>query len=124
LFDCATGERIARDRNEDSGDEHEPDLSCEGIGVLTGCRVPMAGLYGGGLHSCTPDTWSVHVVAPAWPAERVVLADPFHDPFADPDGRGWCVIHEDFGLRATGFSPSGHTLVVASGHDVALFVRP
>lgn len=124
LFDCATGERIARDRTEDyHGDDYEPDLSCDGIGVLAGSRVRMAGLYGGGLHNGTADAWSVHVVAPAWPAERVVLADPFHDPFADPDRGGWRVIFEDFGLRAVGFAPSGNTLVVASGSDVTLFVR-
>ncbi len=126
LFDCATGERLARDRADDYDEPDGPDLSCAGIGVLAGRRVRMAGLYGGGLHHVTPDAWTIRAVAPAWPNQRVMLVHPFHEPAADPDRGGWHVIYDDrpCELRAAGFAPSGNTLVVASSCDVVLFVRP
>ncbi|RZQ62188.1 hypothetical protein EWH70_20685 [Amycolatopsis suaedae] len=114
LFD-ATGTRLARDRDEDAGYPHGPDLACDGIGPLAGTRVRMAGLYGGGLHTLTDDRWRVDVIAPAWPDERVVLSR---------DGDRWVVFDADVTeLRTAGFSPSGRTLVAATSSDVTLWTR-
>jgi hypothetical protein len=77
LFDAVTGEKIARDRNPDpdtSTPDGAPDLTCPGLGALEGTRVPIAGLFGGGLHSGSGDGWSLDVVAPEWPIERVLLS--------------------------------------------------
>ncbi|GGS69396.1 hypothetical protein GCM10010176_009920 [Nonomuraea spiralis] len=41
------------------------------------CRghpVHLAGLFGGGLHSTTPDGWGLDVVSPEWPNDRVLLS--------------------------------------------------
>jgi hypothetical protein len=57
VFDARTGERLARDPDDDralivpSG----LDLSCPGLGPLAGTRVRIAGLFGGGLHTTTED---------------------------------------------------------------------
>ncbi|MDQ1051587.1 hypothetical protein QFZ76_009823 [Streptomyces sp. V4I2] len=77
LFDAVTGEKIARDRDpapEDSTPDAVADLSCPGLGPITGSRVRIAGLFGGGLHTTTTDGWTLEVVTPAWPNERVLLA--------------------------------------------------
>jgi hypothetical protein len=125
LFECTSGQRLARISDDDSGDPVGQDLSCDGIGVLTGTRVPIAGLLGGGLHRVTMDGWSVDVVAPDWPDKRVVLSSPFHNPYATPDKGGWFVVHDEdiCELRAVGFSPSGNTFVAASSCGVSLWIR-
>lgn len=126
LLDAATGERLARDRDPRYDDLAGHDLSCPGIGALTGARIRLAGLFGGGLHQVTTDGWTLHVVTPDWPAERVVLAQPGHDPYRQPDRGGWQVIHTETAceLRAVGFSPTGTTIVIASSCDITMFTRP
>ena len=127
LFDAATGARLARDRDPDAevSTPEGPDLACPGIGVLAGTRVPIAGLFGGGLHATTEDGWTIDVVAPEWPHHRVILSG---DGGANegPAGGTWWHVFDDEGhgeLRAAGFSPSGRTLVVATASDVTLFSR-
>ncbi|MGW2512324.1 hypothetical protein ACWC0A_23615 [Streptomyces scopuliridis] len=127
LFDASTGHRLARDPDPDP--EHStptgPDLSCPGIGPLAGTDVRVAGLFGGGLYSTTVDGWAVEVVSPDWPHHRVLLS-------ADgglcrgPAGENWWhIFHADYSeLRASGFSPSGRTLAVATSSDVTLWTRP
>ncbi|MGH3761715.1 hypothetical protein [Actinophytocola sp.] len=125
LFDGATGERVARDPDPDFDYPDGQDLCCTGIGILAGVRVPLAGLFGGGLHRVTPDGWMLDIVTPDWPAERVVLSAPSQDPFGEPDRGGWQVIHDETvcELRAVGFSPTGTTLVIASSCDFIMFTR-
>jgi hypothetical protein len=126
LVDPATGERLARDRDPDYGDLLSPDLACPGIGVLAGARVRLAGLFGGGLHRVTADGWTLDVISPDWPAERVILSEPFGDPYGQPDRGGWQVIHDETAceLRAVGFSPTGATLVIASSCAITMFTKP
>ncbi|MEV2268303.1 hypothetical protein [Nonomuraea africana] len=118
VFDCVSGERVARDHE----DVHPDDpLVRGGIGPLAGVGVPMAGLWGGGLHTTTADGWAVHLVAPDWPVESVLLSQD-DEPY---QGSRWWHIHREEGceLRAFGFSPSGRTLVIASACDLILFSR-
>lgn len=128
LFDARTGEKIARDR--DPGWEHStpdavPDLSCPGLGPVAGERVRIAGLFGGGLHTTTEDGWTLEVVSPAWPNDRVLLSTDGGLPHTGPHGeRWWHVFHADRStLRAVGFSPSGRTLAVATSSDLTLWAR-
>lgn len=127
LLDATTGAKIARDRDPDPqvATPDGPDLACPGIGVLTGTRVMIAGLFGGGLHTTTADGWSIDVVAPEWPHQRVILSAGGGLSAGEP-GTSWWHIFDDQQhgeLRAAGFSPSGRTLVVATSSDVTLFVR-
>lgn len=128
LFDAVTGERLARDRDpdpEDSTPDAGPDLSCPGLGVLAGSRVRIAGLFGGGLHTTTADGWTLEVVAPAWPNDRVLLSTDGGLPHPGPHGeRWWHVFHSTYSeLRTAGFSPSGRTLAVATSSDLTLWAR-
>jgi len=128
LFDAVTGEKIARDRDPDpdtSTPDASPDLTCPGLGPITGTPVRIAGLHGGGLHRITTDGWSLDVVNPDWPNDRVLLtADG--DIYNDPPGQGWWhIFHSTRStLRAAGFSPTGCTLAVATSSDLTLWTRP
>ncbi|MGK5450741.1 hypothetical protein [Streptomyces radiopugnans] len=129
LFDAATGEKIARDRDPDpdgSTPDAVPDLSCPGLGPIAGTRVRIAGLFGGGLHTTTLDGWSLEVVSPAWPYHRVLLSTGGGMPHDGPHGERWWHIFDSHysELRAAGLSPSGRTLAVATSSDLTLWTRP
>lgn len=128
LFDAITGEKIARDRDPDPEDgtpEAVADLSCPGLGPVAGSRVRIAGLFGGGFHTSTADSWTVEAVAPAWPNERVLLSRDGGLPHPGPHGEEWWhIFHSHHSeLRAFGFSPSGQTLAVATSSDLSLWTR-
>jgi hypothetical protein len=127
LIDTETGIKIARDREPDPDVSipDGPDLACPGIGVLTGTRVSIAGLFGGGLHAITEDGWAVDVIAPEWPHHRVILSTDGGVNDGPPGTTWWHVFDDERHgqLRAAGFSPSGRTLVVATASDVTLFRR-
>lgn len=127
LFNAATGEKVARDRNPDpdsSTPDAVPDLSCPGLGPVAGQRIRIAGLFGGGLHATTYDGWSVDVVSPEWPHHRVLLAAD-GGLYRRPAGENWWhIFHADYSeLRVAGFSPSGRTLAVATSSDLTLWNR-
>jgi hypothetical protein len=128
LFDAATGEKIARNRNPDpdsSTPDDAPDLTCPGLGALEGTRVQIAGLFGGGLHSTSGDGWSLDVVAPEWPNERVLLSADGGIYRGEPGENWWHIFHSTYStLRTAGFSPSGRTLAVATSSDLTLWAKP
>ncbi|MFF7926467.1 hypothetical protein ACFZDP_35940 [Streptomyces mirabilis] len=128
LFDAVTGEKIARDRDpdpEDSTPDAVADLSCSGLGPVAGSRVRIAGLFGGGLHTTTADSWTLEVVSPDWPNERVLLSHDGGMPHSGPHGeRWWHLFHSHYSeLRAFGFSPSGQTLAIETSSDLSLWTR-
>lgn len=130
LLDAVTGEKIARDRDpepepDDSTPDAVADLSCPGLGPITGTRVHIAGLFGGGLHTTTGDGWTLEAVTPAWPNHRVLLSTDGGLPHSGPHGeRWWHIFHSTYSeLRAFGFSPSGETIAVATSSDVILWTR-
>ncbi len=127
LFDALSGKKIARDRNPDPDLETPtgPDLSCPGIGPLTGSQVRIAGLFGGGLHSTTDDGWTLDVVAPDWPHHRVLLSEDGGLCRGPAGEHWWNIFHANYSeLRTAGFSPSGRTLVIATSSVITLFIRP
>ncbi|MFJ7229286.1 hypothetical protein ACIQVF_07000 [Streptomyces tendae] len=128
LFDAVTGEKIARDRDPDP-EGSTPDgvagLTCPGLGPIAGSRVHVAGLFGGGLHRTTEDGWTLEVVTPAWPNDRVLLSRDGGLSHAGPHGeRWWHIFHASYSeIRAVGFSPSGRTIAVATSSDLSLWTR-
>lgn len=87
--------------------------------------MQIAGLFGGGLHTTTADGWTLEVVAPEWPHERVLLSTDGGLPHNTRHGQGWWHLfhaaHAE--LRAVGFSPTGRTLAVATSSDLTLWTR-
>jgi len=125
VFDAQTGSRLARERDPDpdTSTPTGPDLACPGIGPLAGTQVRIAGLFGGGLHSTNDDGWTVDVVSPDWPHDRVILSADGGLCRGPAGEKWWHIFYSDYSeLRAAGFSPSGHTLVVATSSDITLWV--
>jgi hypothetical protein len=120
VFDLG-GSRVARDRTPllDKYNWHDSSrLTAAGIGPLDGIRVPVAGLWGGGLPLMTNDGWLVERVPVDWPDERIVLrAANAWDEMVQ-------IHHETlFQMRAVGFSASGSALVIASSGEFTLITR-
>src|SRR6187455_1463149 len=73
LFDCLTGERLARDHEEMFENTDESGLTAPGIGRHSNTIFRLAGLQGGGLASFTRDGWGIHIVQLPWPIHVVFL---------------------------------------------------
>ncbi len=115
IVDCLTGNIVDRIYSEQDRFGDEYPISAEGFGPLAGEGVSLAGLWGGGLRTTTPDGWVVHRIAPNWPRECVVLCPP-DAPEVDDDPTRVAMLLKDSdpGVRAIGFSDSGQSLVVAT----------
>jgi hypothetical protein len=131
LFDAVTGERIARGRDPDpetgTPDAH-PNLTCPGLGPIAGvpgvhCRALRRGPAQ--HHAGRPDGWTLDVVSPEWPHDRVILSADGGSHKGPAGGTWWHVFHSEYSkLRAAGFSPSGRTLAVATSSDLTFWTRP
>jgi hypothetical protein len=118
VFDCLTGEKLARDY-ADVYESFDPiRLTAGGIGPLEGQAVRVAGLYGGGLPLTTSDGWLLEVQARSWPTHSVFLSSPgSREPVCIGDD-GACE------LRACGFSETGRSFFIATSCELVMFVRP
>ncbi|WP_280681294.1 hypothetical protein [Kitasatospora sp. MAA19] len=123
LFDAVTGEKLEREYDPEE-DPDGPDLSCPGLGPVADLRIPVAGLWGGGLHT-SADGWEVEVVAPEWPHHRVLLIGGAAPAWKGTHGETWWHVFDSrwSTFRAAGFSPSGRTLAVATSSDLTLWSR-
>ncbi|MET7527346.1 hypothetical protein ABZS62_34190, partial [Streptomyces sp900116325] len=102
--------------------DHNP---IRALGPVAGTEIRIAGLFGGGLHSTTPDGWTVDVVSPDWPHDRIILSADGGANNGAAGGTWWHVFHSDYSvLRTAGFSPAGLTLAVATSSDLTLWTRP
>ena len=116
IFDCLTGEKVARDY-EEAHDFFDPILLlAQGFGPLEGKSIRMAGLFGGGLPLTTKDKWFLEEEAPDWPTRSVLLTPPTGESIVIGDD-GACE------LRAYGFSETGRSFVIATSCDLSIFVR-
>lgn len=129
VFDCLTGDRLARDRNLPDPVTEEWDdpftLEAPGVGPLAGRRVRICGLYGGGLPVMTRDGWQAERLVLDWPDETLVLTSPGSSVFAAPPGRPavFTKVAVRPEVRAWGFSSTGRSLVLASSGELSIFCR-
>lgn len=123
VIDCKTGERIARDDSEYFEDTRF--MEAAGIGPLEGQTVRVAGGQGGGLPTSTQDGWSIEVVTREWPEHEVLMLAPFASLYDCLQGKPsrFNKIAVESELRASGFSYTGRTLIVASSSDMLIFGR-
>ncbi len=122
VFDCTTGERVARDGDVETDFHDASRMLADGIGPLNGISVPMAGLNGGGLSGGTSDGWTVDDFTLEWPHHTLLLNGPFSWPY-NINGQLWKLGAESE-LRAFGFSTTGLSLVIATSSDVIAWSRP
>lgn len=126
LFDCTTGEKLARDYGDVYSFFDEEALTVNGIGPLEGMIINTAGLGGGKLPVITLDRWKLHDELTELPP---ALQGPVHSifleqtaPYQEPERT--CVgSDEPCELRAYGFSPTGRSFVIASSCQIELFCR-
>jgi hypothetical protein len=126
VFDCATGERVARERGPGQDWFDTEHLLAEGIGPLSGQRILMSGLFGGGLGRITTDGWSTDTIPIDFYEFGFYLTPPRQQWFDRT--------REDFGViriepditefRAFGFSQTGRTLLLASSGVIYFWHRP
>ena len=127
LFDCVSGERVARDHGDACDFEDTFGLTAKAIGHVAGTIVPMAGLYGGGLARTTLDGWQVETVCLDWPAPLTLLVAPgshLYDSRLGHEPTLWRIDEGAGELRAWGFSSTGRTLLLATSADITFFRRP
>ncbi len=123
LVDCATGDLIARDRDDTS--YCPATLNVQGLGPVSGTVVRVAGLHGGGLSQETTDGWRVERLTLEWPIESVLLFTPGSRIFNVLSGQAheFTKIFEESGVIACGFSPSGSTLLLATADEITIYRR-
>lgn len=133
VFDCLTGQRLARDKFAE-GYPDPATLELEGIGLLAQRRIRTAGLHGGGLPLGTVEaTFSLDVRPAVYagdferyrgkPCWEVQLIDSTSWVAAENRYTRTCLLYHDFSLRAAGFSETGRTFVIAESHTIHIFVR-
>lgn len=116
LFDCTSGEKIARETDNAGAWLDDAHLECEGLGPIAGQTVKLAGLAGGGLRRSGSEGWSIETVTLAWPEALVVLLPTYRSLYEE--SAPFTVIARESELRAVGFAPTGRTLVVATSSDL------
>lgn len=114
VVETATGATVARQTEADSSIDDPYPIAVDGIGPLAGQRIPIAGLWGGGLRANSPDGWGIYRVAPNWPTDCAVLCPPGSSDLTDPSKVNMLLKDLDPPIRAIGFSDSGKSLVVAN----------
>lgn len=126
LFDCISGQRVSRDYTppEDGDWYDETGLSAQGIGPAEAHLVRLAGLHGGGLPRAARDGWSLELVAPDWPLQRIIIEPPSRSVLIQQFADGCAAIEEDHEIRAFGFSETGRSFVVAVAHSLMIYSRP
>jgi hypothetical protein len=123
VIDCQSGVKVARDDAEYY--ENEAMLEAEGIGPLEGRTLRISGLLGGGLPRGTSDGWSIETVYLNWPVAETLLLEPFaslYDSLRKKPSR-FHRINSESEIRASGFSYSGRTLIIATSSGIAIYGR-
>lgn len=122
VFDCSTGERVARDRAEPADSWYsEFSLSAIGIDPLHDVRINLAGLHGGGLTQFTRDGWWVDTLTLEWPEHHLLLGGPGSWLF--DQSSTFYKLAVELEVRAFGFSETGRSLVLATSSDVGIWHR-
>jgi hypothetical protein len=123
VFNCVTGEKIARDSDDSLDFIDATKLVASGIGPLEGQRIRMGGLHGGGLPNSTADGWGLEALPLPWPHYHVFLTAPWKTVYDDAEHAVKVETDEACELRAYGFSETGRSFVVALSCEIAIFAR-
>jgi hypothetical protein len=130
VFDCESGERIYRNRDDDG---YYP-LRLEGRRLDDANAPPfqMSGAAGGGLLTTTSDGWQIDTLQLEWPRTFCILQPPNTSIYFLQEkwreykkDASYQVVKSDLGLPvAFGFSWSGQTLVWCNRSDLFVWTRP
>jgi hypothetical protein len=125
IYDCITGERVARDRSDDFPFD-EFGLSAPAFDSFGDQSVRTAGIHGGGLALATSDGWSAEEFVFQWPERIITMSPPGHWVYFAGQGRP-CEAYRvaaESEIRAFGFSPTGRSFILATSSDITIIARP
>lgn len=126
VVNCLTGEKTARDYNDDwDFEKYYRYLEVQGIGDLARKNISMAGLYGGGLPIWTEDGWELYSIILNWPEEMIILVEPDSSLYGSICNRSdnFVLIEKDAHIRAYGFSYTNKSFIIATTSDVIIYSR-
>jgi len=109
VVDLASGELLARDRQETGAWFGAARRTVLGFGPLDGAWISVCGLAGGRLPGATADGWQARVSG-----EYVTVSAPGRQPL---------LVSESEEIRAVGFSPDGTTFIIATSPGLAITQR-
>lgn len=123
VFDCETGEKVARDYDGDIFEwMNNQTLTAEGIGPLEGERVRVVGIWGGGLPNTTDDHWSVQSHGSTG-GNVAVFLEPPESPQVGLVEPILYKLYEWDPLIAYGFTSSGRTFVISCSNRLDIWTR-
>lgn len=128
LFNCITGERIARVRNGDDWWErlNQETNTITGFDLLSNIKISTYGLHGeDNLPKITKDGWSLKISDPEpddLPFEKYLVQKIY---LVSPNQKEKTLIAKDgpCELRAFGFSDTGNSLIVALSCEIVIYSR-
>ena len=109
VVDLASGELLARDRQETGAWFDAARRAALGIGPLDGAWIGACGLAGGQLPGATADGWHAGISG-----GHVTVSAPGRQPL---------LVSETEEIRAAGFSPDGTTFIIATSPGLAIYRR-
>ena len=109
VVDTASGELVARNRDEGGSWFDAVRRAAAGIGPLDGAWIGVCGLAGGRLPDATADGWKAVASGGC-----VTVSAPGRRPLR---------VNECEEMRAFGFSPHGATFVIATSPGIAIYRR-
>jgi hypothetical protein len=123
VIDCLSGKKLAKDDDEYFEDSNH--LEAEGIGPLSGKTINIAGLFGGGLPTCTDDMWVLESITLEWPENNILLVEPGSDLYGSNFGKpdNFHKVGKGSEIRAYGFSHTGKSFIVATSSEVYIYAR-
>ena len=127
VFNCSTGEKVARDAENFGGDEpwyNGMHMKAQGIGPVAEQWIPLCGIWGGGLRRQTDDGWQIEEETLDWPIRTYLLKCKNQIGVLDiRKSFVATVIERDSDIIAFGFSWSGKHLVLVQSHTLRLWKR-
>ena len=127
VFDCSTGEKVARDRSplDNAAAWHDHTrLQAQGIGPIFSEMVSLSGLWGGGLPKQTQDGWRVEMLTLDWPCQTLILQSPEQESVLDArSALAATIVGRESEVRAYGFSYSGKNFVLATSDSLLLWKK-
>jgi hypothetical protein len=109
VVDLASGNVLARDRQETGAWFDAARRAALGIGPLDGTWIGVCGLAGGQLPDATADGWQARASG-----DGVTVSAPGRQPL---------VVSESEEMRTFGFSPDGTTFIIATSPGLAIYRR-
>ena len=123
MFNCLSGDRIARDDDAMYHNSDSSGMTVPGIGKHSTSTIPVAGIHGGGLLAGSSDGWSLDVVQLPWPIHVLFLTADFKHSFDASAQVSKICTDEPCEYRAAGFSPTGQSFVVATSGELTIYSR-